>query len=110
VFGVLCLAIDRIDLYKHVYCHSELCFRVLGSSGAAATPGNLFGADARWVPTQLRTEIYMHGLIRRTSADNRKWNERPSAGIIRPDAVATGRDALQDALLRDPGMHVQLTA
>jgi len=52
----------------------------------------------------------MHGLIRRTSADNRKWNERPSAGIIRPDAVATGRDALQDALqdalLRDPALHV----
>jgi hypothetical protein len=55
---------------------------------------DLFAADARLRAYPLRTKISLHRLIRRAFGENRKWNERPSAGL-RADAFAVVQSGSQ---------------
>src|SRR5260370_40130721 len=91
VVGILRLANDRIDLYKHVYGHSEISFRVLSSSGAAAAPAICPAPLRAACQPNCGTQIFLYGLIHRASNNDRIWNERPSAGVLRSSPSELGK-------------------
>src|SRR5260370_24292100 len=91
VVGILRLANCSYDRYKHVYCHSEISFRVLSSSGAAAAPAICPAPLRAACQPNCGTQIFLYGLIHRASNDDRIWNERPSAGVLRSSLSELGK-------------------